>query len=114
MGYRVLIDPKAAAEIEEACVWLAEQAPRAASRWFNNLHEAIQSLQDFPRRCALAPETRGFDREIRQLLFGRRGGMYRILFSISGRTVQVLRVRHAARRVWFPGEDQVSERYFLE
>ena len=109
MGYRVLIDPKAVAEIEEAYVWLAQQAPRAALRWFNGLYEAIESLRDFPRRCALAPETRSVDREVRQLLFGRRGGVYRVLFSISGQTVQVLRVRHSARAVLPPDEDCVRE-----
>lgn len=32
------------------------------------------------------------------LLFGKRLGIYRILFTIEADTVQVLTVRHAARR----------------
>jgi plasmid stabilization system protein ParE len=40
-----------------------------------------------------APENRSFKREIRQLLYDQ----YRILFTIRGRTVRVLHVRHGAR-----------------
>ncbi len=46
-----------------------------------------------PERCAHAPENRWFKREIRQLLYDQ----YRILFTIRGRTVRVLHVRHGAR-----------------
>ena len=35
--------------------------------------------------------------EIRQLLYGRRGGVYRVLFTITGRDIRVLHIRHAAR-----------------
>ena len=35
---------------------------------------------------------------MRVLLYGKRQGTYRILFSIRGDAVHVLTVRHAARR----------------
>ena len=35
---------------------------------------------------------------MRLLLYGRRGGVYRVLFTIQGETVRVLTVRHSAQR----------------
>jgi plasmid stabilization system protein ParE len=34
---------------------------------------------------------------LRELLYGRRRNVYRILFTIDGQTVNILRVRHAAQ-----------------
>ena len=54
-------------------------------------------MEQFPRRCGVAPESKSVGREIRQLLYGRRGGVYRALFTIRAREVHVLHIRHAAR-----------------
>ena len=59
---------------------------------------SLSSLGTQPRRCPLAPEADAFGEEIRQLLYGRRGGRYRILFRVEGDAVLVLYVRHGARR----------------
>jgi hypothetical protein len=34
--------------------------------------------------------------ELRELLFGKRRGVYRILFVVDGRTVNILHIRHTA------------------
>ncbi len=39
-----------------------------------------------------------------ELLYGRRRSAYRILFTIDGQTVNVLRVRHAAQDRLKPGD----------
>ena len=44
---------------------------------------AIQSLQTFPQRCAYATENERFPFEVRQLLFGRKPNVYRVLFTIE-------------------------------
>ena len=98
MKYQVVITPLALAEVQEAYDWLVERAPRAADRWREALLKAVNSLEKFPKRCGLAPESTHFGREIRQLLYGKRRGIYRILFEIRDTTVVVLRVRHSARR----------------
>ena len=62
--------------------------------------DAILWLEDFPARCPMAPENVEFsEKEIRQLLYGRRPHLYRILFSIQGSRVLVLHVRHGAHDV---------------
>lgn len=59
--------------------------------------DALNSLTESPERCGLAPENDAVEPEIRQLLYGRRSGVYRALFTITGREVRVLHIRHAAR-----------------
>ena len=98
MNYRVIIQPSAADDIDSACRWIAERNPGATAAWYNRMEAAVQSLADLPQRCLLAEESRAFDREIRQLVVGRRGGAYRVLFTIEGDKLQVLHVRHGRRR----------------
>jgi plasmid stabilization system protein ParE len=102
--YRVIIQPPAAAEMDDAYLWIAERAPDNATKWFNGLEAAIYSLEDFPERCPLAEESKAFDVEIRQLVYGKRVGAYRILFTIVGDAVHILHVRHG-RRKRLRGED---------
>ena len=94
MKYKVILQAEAASQAEAAYRWIAKDAPENAARWYNRLLDKIYSLEDFPTRCPLAPENDAFDVEVRQLLFGN----YRILFTIDGRAVRILHVRHGARR----------------
>lgn len=55
-------------------------------------------LSDYPQRCPLAPESDAFDVHIQQLLYGRRRHRYRVLFTIQGKTVRILHIRHGARK----------------
>ena len=98
MKYEVLIAPSAEADLEEAYGWLSEQAAEAAVKWYNGVLDAFLSLETFPERCPLAPESQAFEREIRQLLHVKRQHVYRILFDVSGETVRILHVRHGARQ----------------
>jgi len=58
----------------------------------------IVSLGELPHRCPLAPEDKEFPFEVRQLVFGRKPHLYRILFTIEGDAVVVLHIRHGRRR----------------
>jgi plasmid stabilization system protein ParE len=102
MTYRIVIQPAAQVAMEEAFRWVQERAPARAARWYNGLVEAINSLATFPERCPLAPEANAFDEEIRQLLYGKRADVYRILFTIQQEIVSVLYVRHGARKFLEP------------
>lgn len=97
MKYRVIIQPPAFDDIDEACGWLAARSPEAAARWLDSMFAAIQTLESNPERCGLAPENDSVDYEIRQLLCGRRQNVYRALFTIQAGVVRILHVRHAAR-----------------
>ena len=99
MQFSVHITDKALAEIDEALGWYAERSMNSAVRWHVNLKEAIRSLEENPDRCPLAPEAEWCGGEIRQMLYGKKRGMYRVLFEIHGDHVFILRVRHSARKL---------------
>lgn len=96
--YRLIIQPPALDDLDEAYQWMKEQAPEAAARWFSGFVKALNTLTTFPDRCGLAPENEAVEPEVRQLLYGRRRGVYRALFTITGKEVRVLHIRHAARQ----------------
>lgn len=106
MKYRVLIQPGAVAELKQAHSWIRGEAPTRAAAWLDDLLESIQTLERMSRRCPVAPESRSFDREIRQLI----SGSYRLLFTIENDAVVVLHIRHGARRVLDPNaETELNE-----
>ena len=61
--------------------------------WYFDMLERIETLQNNPFRCPLAPENKLFPEEIRQLIYQQ----YRILFTIRDENVHVLRVWHSRR-----------------
>ena len=99
--YRVIVTPSAQDDIRKAQEWIAAENPDYARTWLDGLREKILGLETWPESHALAPESDVFDRDIRQLPYGR-GTPWRIFFAIDGSTVQVLHVRHGRRDHWRP------------
>lgn len=97
MPHQVNITARAERDVGETLTWLAAQSLQAAGRWHAALLEKIQTLDDRPERCPLASEAERLGIELRQLLFGKRRGVYRILFTIDQHTVNIHHIRHAAR-----------------
>jgi plasmid stabilization system protein ParE len=99
MDFRVELSARAQSDIAAIYEWLqAQSAGEAGERWFVALRAAIASLKDLPLRCPPAPESQESPTEVRQLLYGRRPNVYRILFAVEGNIVQVLHIRHGRRR----------------
>lgn len=99
MAFRVELSERAQADLSAIYDWLrSQQAGDTGERWFVALRQAISSLSTLPLRCPVAPESRDSPVEVRQLLYGRKPHVYRILFAIEGDVVQVLHVRHGRRR----------------
>lgn len=98
MAFRVEQAFKAKRDLDLILEWLLTQcAGESGLQWFQGLRQAIASLSELPQRCPLAPENAEFPFEVRQLLYGRKPHVYRILFTIDGDTVVVLHIRHARR-----------------
>ncbi len=97
MTYNVIVTPTADAEAMEAVAWYAERSTDAAQRWHERLTRAINSLAKLPTRCPVSQEdSKALGCEVRLLLYGKRRSVYRILFSIVGDTIWILRIRHSA------------------
>jgi plasmid stabilization system protein ParE len=99
MTFRVKVSSNAESEAEEILEWLLSQhAGETSLRWFLRLEEAMQSLAALPGRCPIASESSRFPFEVRQLLYGSKPHLYRILFTIDGETVNILHIRHGRRQ----------------
>jgi plasmid stabilization system protein ParE len=99
MTFRIEITAAAEGELDSILAWLiSQQAGDSGLKWFQALEGAITTLAEFPERCSLAPENRLFPFEVRQLLYGNKPHLYRILFTVQGDTVYVLHVRHGRRQ----------------
>ena len=98
MKFRVEITPSALADIEAVFAWIAAKAPRAANRWKEGVFASIQSLDTMPMAHGLSPEAAFLRRQIRQMFYGKRGGVYRILYEVVGDKATVIGIRHGSRR----------------
>ncbi len=96
MAYSVEITEAALADAENYVRYLQEdrQEPLAAERWWNGLLDAILSLEMMPGICPVIPEQEHFAKELRHRIYAS----HRIIFSISGNLVTVVRIYHGARR----------------
>lgn len=103
MAYRVDISSPALVDAEKAFLWIRENSPEKAKNWYEGLLNAIFSLENFPKRCVVAAESKDLGIEIRQLIYGQKKQAFRILFGISidnetgEDIVQIYRIRHTSR-----------------
>ncbi len=97
MEYHIEVSARAHREAHEIRERIAEYAPRTAERWHRKLLEKIDSLRIMPERFSLAPEGESLGWELRQLLYGKRPNVYRILYVVHEDTVDVLSIWHSAR-----------------
>ena len=96
--FHVVIQPRARIDTIEGFSWLAERSEDAAIRWYAGLQAAIAKLADHPERNPIASEeSERLGVTIRQSLYGRRRGVYRILYSVEEDVISVLAIRHSAR-----------------
>jgi len=100
MAYHIEFADRAAHDLEALYVEKNAAEFEVASRWYNDLEDAVYGLATYPNRCPAAPEARRLRRELRHLLYGKKPNVYRVIFEVDERrqTVWVLTVRHGARR----------------
>ena len=99
MTYQIEFAERAARDLEALYVEKNASESQAASRWYNGLEKEVYALANYPHRCSAAPEARKLRRELRQLLYGKKPHVYRIIYEVDERrqTVWVLAIRHGAR-----------------
>ena len=98
MAYRVELTPRTKRDLIDIYERISVDDSVAAARWFNGLERAIDSLEQFPHRCPAAPEAKMTKVELRNLLYGSRRDVYRVIYDIdeSRKTVRVRAIRHGA------------------
>lgn len=97
MAYRVIITPRAEADLQAIYRYYQKAAPQAARAWLKGMRRTIKTLTKYPERGRLAQESHFFREPIRELLYGRGNrGTYRILYTVRGSAVFVLHIRHGS------------------
>ncbi len=107
MQYRVVLQRLANQDLEDAYARAAENAPETAARWLDRFHQALSTLGNHPERCPFARENSKVDVELREFLFGKKPYVFRVVFTIDGQNVRILRIRRAQRR--FLTRKQIDE-----
>ena len=103
MPYQVRFTHRALADVDASLAWLSLRSAPAA-RWRAGLLARIADLEQSPDRYPAADEAADLAIDLREQLYGRRRGVYRILFTIDGSVVHIHRVRHAAQDRLKPGD----------
>ena len=95
MAYLVRLTGRALRDMEAIYEFIKADESESASAWFHELADVIYSLERFPERGTPVPESR----KLRQLLFGKKPNIYRIIFAVDkrNRIANVLHIRHGAR-----------------
>jgi len=94
--YLVRLTGRALRDMEATYDHIEADASKQALSWFNRLAKAIYGLERFPSRGLVIPENK----RLRQLLFGKKPHIYRIIYAVDKRNhvVNVLHIRHGVRR----------------
>ena len=95
MEYLVRLTDRALRDMELIYQFIEAETSDKASAWFNELAEAIYSLEKLPQRGAVASENK----KLRQLFFGMKPNVYRIIYAVDRQhsAVNVLHIRYGSR-----------------
>lgn len=106
MAFDVIFQPRAEADVDVVVAWLTRKKnPAAAARFRSGVFgSVVKQLERDPHSYPEAEEAADLGIDLRVLLHGRRRHVYRVLFTIDGQTVNVLRIRHAAQDRLQPGD----------
>jgi plasmid stabilization system protein ParE len=94
MIHRIVILPRAERDAEHIYAWILARSPQGALSWWRSFEQATRRLAEQVDVAAQAPENDLFPEYIQQKIFGtNQGRRYRIVFTVSGDAILVLRVR---------------------
>lgn len=110
--HKVIIHRHAMADLEQYYRFVWKNGGDQASAWYERFVEQLKSIDRTPERCPIARESKRVFLEVRELHFGRRPNVFRVLFTIDGNTVRILRIVRAQRRS--PSWRSIEGSYFQE
>lgn len=93
-NYRILILPRAVADLDSIIGWIYEKSPRGAAALLSAFEKAQIGLKRSPEAYSIAPESEVLGVELRQAFFKtRKGNTYRMILKLNSDDVQILRIR---------------------
>ena len=91
--FRVEITETAQSDVQEIFQYIAVDNQKAAINLIEGIERQIDSLEKFPARCPVIPESFELGVEYRHIIYGH----YRTIFRVEAAKVIILRVIHGAR-----------------
>ncbi|MBN1363877.1 MAG: type II toxin-antitoxin system RelE/ParE family toxin [Syntrophaceae bacterium] len=91
--FRVEITETAQSDIYEIFQYIAADNQTAATNLIKEIERQIDSLEIFPLRCPIIPESFELGIEYRHVIYGH----YRTIFKVENARVIIMRVIHGAR-----------------
>lgn len=90
--YRIAFSDLARKDLAGIADYLVRQSPHAAEYVCERILEGIETLSEFPLRCAVAPESGVLGEDVRfQMVFDCR-----VLYVVRGGRVFIARIVHGA------------------
>jgi len=87
----VIWAPKAEQDLYQIIDYIAQDSPSYASLFYDQLHEKVKNLSNFPLMGRKVPELD--DSNIREIIIGN----YRLIYRISNEALQIVRIIHGSR-----------------
>jgi len=91
--FQVEITATAQSDIQEIFQYIAVDNQTAANNLFWEIEKQIDSLEQFPLRCPVIPESFELGVEYRHIIYGH----YRTIFRVESSKVIILRIIHGRR-----------------
>ena len=94
--FNIIFSARAEHDMRNAAQWYVDQGnAHIGLAWARAMRTQIMTLAEFPLRWPVVGQQAA--RPVRQMLFRRKHGQYRIFYTIDDKTVIILHIRHAAR-----------------
>ena len=95
MQYLVRLTDRAQRDLKSIYEFVERTSIESAFGWFNDLEQAVYSLERYPERGRVIPENK----KLRHLLFGKKPTVYRIIYAVDNHrlVVNIVHIRHGAR-----------------
>ena len=100
MTYQVGLQVRAETDSNRIYLWLRSRSATGAGSWFAALLRRLKNLESDAPNCPRAKEADRFADDLRKTYFKtRHGRRYRIVFTIIGTEIRVLRIRAPGQRL---------------
>ena len=100
MSYRLLITDRALLDLRKIRDYIARHSPDNAAGFLEKILQKFDLIESAPDSHPKAPEDELVPYTLRQYVVKP----YRILYRVEGRTIQILHIRHGARKRATPEE----------
>ena len=88
--------PRAEADLDEYAAYIARDSVERAIHWLETARDVIRSLDEYPKRFSVIPESEDLGVELRDVIHYSHRIIYRVRDSKN--TVEILRVYHGSRK----------------